>query len=515
MGKEYIIGADAGTSSMRVVIYDIEGREVAEGRSTYNLIRPKPGWAEQEAEWWWVAFCKACREALHKAVVESCNIKAIGITHQRQSFVGIDRDGKPVRPAILWMDTRCSKQAEWAAKNVGTDHIYKRTGFMPTTPSIYKVMWLKENEPENYKRTNKWLLVQDYLVYKLTGKIVTASGTATFTGCLDISTKTSWAEDILNAFDIPKKMWPEDILAGGIIGGRVTAKAAKATSLPEGLPVVMTAGDQPCGTLGAGIIEPGIMGINGGTSCTCEVLSHNLPIDPNCNYFIEVSPLGDYLPESAIYSGASALMNWYKNNFGSIEVAESVKRDCNVWEQIYDKAKEVETGSLGLMLIPYFSGAAGPFWDLRARGVIVGFLLDHNRYHIIRAIMEGCAYESRFIKELIEKGSGTPIKEIRMYGGSAISDVWNQIFADVFNLPVFTTETVETTSLGAAICAAKGAGIYKSIKEATKHMVRIKNSYEPKDDSVKIYDKLYELYIQFYKRINDLVHQVSIVTGNP
>ncbi len=514
--EDYIIGADIGTSSTRVVIYNKNGNTISEGRSVYGIIRPNPGWSEQKAEWWYDAFAKACEEALYKAKINKKQIKACGITHQRQSFVPIDKDMKPLRNAILWNDMRCGDQAELARRKIGFKKIYKRTGFPPATMTLYKVMWLKDNEPEVYKKTYKYLLVADYVIANLTGIIATAEGSATFTGALDISKKNEWAYDILKGCNINPKLWPDKILPAGKIVGFINSKAASKTGLPKGLPVVATAGDQPCGVLGVGITMPGIAGINGGTSCTIEMYSEKLPIDPKISYFIEISPAGGYAPESAIYSGVSALMKWYRDNFGCKEVAEAKAIDKSVWGVIYDKAKDVPVGSIGMMMVPFFSGASGPFWDVRARGIVTGLLESHKREHLIRCIIEGQAYESRRIIEAMEKVIGSKLKEVRTYGGSSVSDIFNQIFADILAVPVVTTNTPEATALGAAICAAKGVEIYKTISEAAKNMVSVNKYYKPNLDNSRIYNELYKnVYSKIYGRLADLMHQTSIITKFP
>ncbi|MGQ9632196.1 MAG: xylulokinase [bacterium] len=506
-GNTFVIGVDVGTTSTRAIIFDGEGSPVAEGRASYPLLRPQPGWVEQRAEWWWQAFQNATKEALNRANIDGKRIAAVGVTHQRITTVPVDENIEPVRNAILWNDIRCSKQNEWAREKIGAERIYSRTGNFPSIWTVYKAMWLKENEPEIYRKTHKFLLVQDYVIYKLTGRLATTSSSAIQTGCLDVASPRRWAEDVLDLLGIPVELWVDEILPGGEVVGEVTREASDSTGLPLGLPVVTTAGDQPCGALGAGVDRPGILAINGGTSCSLEACVRELKLDPNLNYFIEISPTGDYLLEDSIWSGGSALMNWYKDNFAGEDV----------WDSIYDLATQVPPGNKGLMLIPYYSGAASPYWDLRARGVIFGFLLDHGRPHLVRAILEGVAFESRRKKEFMERGSSVPIAEVRMYGGSARSSVWNQIFADVLGVDLSTLKTPETTSLGAAICAAKGVGVYPSFREAVGAMVHIDERFSPDPERKGLYDRLYsEVYSKFYDRVHDLIHTASrIVEGSP
>jgi xylulokinase len=340
----------------------------------------------------------------------------------------------------------------------------------------------------------------------LTGELVTTSSAAVMTGCLDVADRHRWAEDILQDFELNPSIWVDKVLAGGQIAGTVTKEASRETGLPEGMPVITAAGDQPCGVVGVGVTKPSMLGVNGGTSCSMETCTEQLPLDPDANYFIEISPMGTYFPENSIYSGGSSLMNWLKETF---TLRENSQGDPD-WEAFYNLAADAPSGNWGLTLIPYFSGATAPYWDLDARGVMFGFLMDHGKAHMVRAIMEGLAYETRRQMGFMENGTGIPISEIRMYGGSARSNLWNQVFADILGVKLYTTETVETTALGAAICAAAGAGIYPGIEAAANHMVQVKDEYQPNEDLRLLYDQLYlNVYSKFYDRIHDLIHQAS------
>jgi xylulokinase len=512
----FIIGSDAGTSSLKVIIFNETGTIISEVRKEYPLMRPNPGWVEQKAEWWWEAFCYCCKEAIEKAKIDPKDIIGVGITHQRQTFVSINKDMKVIRSAILWNDTRCSEQVEWARRNVGEKNVYSHTGFPPGTMTIYKTMWIRDNEPEIYEATYKFLLVQDYLIYKLANEIVATSSSISFAGCLDINNISSYATFLFDALNLSIDKWPSQLLTGGKIAGVITKEASNLTGILQGTPVVTTGGDQPCGSLGVGAIEPGMLAVNGGTSCTAETFIERPILSPNMNYFIEVAPLGGFLPEAAIYSGVSALMKWYKDNFGFAEIEESKSKNKNIWEVIYSKAYDAPVGNIGLVLIPYYNGASAPYWDLRARGVIAGLLENHGRPHIIRAIIESQAYETRKMAELISADTMVALKEIRMYGGSMVSDIWNQTFSDCLNMKVVTNETAEATSLGAAICAAVGVGLYKDDKEAVRNMVRIKKEYDPYENNYDLYTKYYEeVYKSFYDKIQTNMHASSVISNYP
>jgi xylulokinase len=373
------------------------------------------------------------------------------------------------------------------------------------------VLWLKNQEPEIYEAMNKMLLVQDYLIQKLTGNLVMPQGSGAMTGALDIEHPYQWAMDIIQALGIREDIWIPDIIPSGGIAGAITTAASQATGLPEGLPVVAAGGDQPCGILGAGVVEPGVLGINGGTSCTNELLSPTLPERNRVDYHIEISPIGQYIVENCIPSGGSAVMNWYKQHFGDREIAEAMLTGKSVWEVMHEVAAEAPIGNDGMMIVPYFQGANGPYWNQDARAIIVGMHADFGRAHLLRGLIEGLAYESRREAELMAAGTGTTVREIRMYGGSAKSNLWNQTFADVFNTPLHVPETSEATALGAAICAAVGSKLYQSFEQAVDKMVRITRSYPPIPQHVQRYEQLYrEVYVKLYDRIHDVTQSPHI-----
>lgn len=510
--SNYFVGIDAGTSSTRVIIFDEYGNVKSSAKRDYDIIKVKPGYFEQKADWWFLKTMESFKEALNNFKDNKKNIKGVGITHQRQTFVPINKEGHPLRNGILWSDLRSTKEVEDAKKKLSNHEIYSLTGFPAGLWTIYKVLWLKNNEPELFKNIYKILLVNDFIIYKFTGKIVATSGSASGMGCLDIKNPTRWSDKILDVLGIQKSILPEKIYKGGEIIGYLKKEIVDELGLDSQIPVVATAGDQPCGSLGAGCIHDSIAAIAGGTACTCEIFSKKLPINKAINYFIEVSPTGGYLPENSIYSGASALMNWYKNNFGYEMVMEAKNKNLNIWENIYNKALESSPGSSGLILIPYFTGAGSPFWDMDARGVLFGLTESNSNNDFIRSIFEGLAYESKKVLELMEKDTGIKVKEVRMYGGSANSDIWNQIFSDVLGIPTITTITPETTALGAAICVAKGVGAYKTFEEAVENMVKLKKEYRPNEKNNRLYLKIYEeVYKNFYELIQEKIKKLSLI----
>lgn len=509
----YLLAADIGTTATRVVLFDASGGVVAEARLPVQPKHPQPGQAEVEAEVWWSTFCQATRQVLAGGKAEA--VAGLAITHQRQSFVPVDRSMRPVRPAILWYDTRASSQAEWAREHVGAGHIYRRTGSPPGRRAAYKVMWLKEHEPNIFRRTYKILFIPDFLIYRLTGELVTSPGTSAASGCLDVAHPDLWARDILEALDISFDLWVTPIRRSGTVVGQVTHAGAEATGLTAGTPVVLAAGDQPCGNLGCGVVRPGMMGINGGTSCALETPTEQLTLDEAISFFVDFSPVGYYVAENGITSGGAALFGWFRREFTPSPKVQ--KEVAGIWEHIYeDLVGQTSPGNLGLMLVPYLRGANGPYWDNRARGLLAGLRLDHGRAHLARALLEGLAYEARRIVESMEIASGTLIEDIRMYGGSSKSQQWNQTFADVLNRPVRVTHLEEPPALGAAIAAGTGVGLFADMAQAARAMVQVKQVFEPRSTVAPLYDRLYhEVYRHLYASLSELMARASDIIGYP
>lgn len=509
MSSECLVGMDVGTSSTRVSIYSVDGKLLAEGRAPHQVSHPYTGWAEEDAEDWWNAVCVASNVALNAFPLPPESIKGIAITAMRQTFVCVDHRIQPLYPGILWYDTRHAAQVDWARAHIGSEHIYRTTGSPPGRRAIYKVMWLKENEPEVYQATARILFVPDFILYHLTGQLITTPGVACASGCLDVEARFQWATRFIEQCGVDPSKWLPDIRPAGQVAGHVTAQAAEQTGFPAGIPVVLAAGDQACGNLGVGVHQPGLLGINGGTSCALQTPSERLPRDEAMSFFVDFSPAGYYVAENGITSGTGALTEWFRAEFGQPESCEA-RSEGELWDRLYHLAAEAPPGNLGLMLVPYLRGANGPLWDPRARGVLVGLMTEHGRAHLMRALLEGLAYESRRIVESMERGTGVPIVSVRTYGGASRHDIWNQIFADVLGRPVSVTTDLAPVSLGAAITAGWGIGFYQNPTGAAQAMVQVREVYEPDPQRAELYEELYSgVYVQLYDRVKELMAFVS------
>jgi len=512
MTPDCVVGIDIGTTSIRVTIYDADGSMLAEGRAPNIISHPRPGWAEQEAEEWWRGVCAASQKALQQFPYPREAIKGLAITSMRQTFICLGKNLQPLRPAIVWYDTRHAAQVDRVRSQLGNRSVYDQTGSPPGRRAVYKVMWLKENEPECYEKTAHIAFIPDFIFLRLTGNLATTPGVSFASGCLCTTNPYEWANNFLQACKLDPEKWITPILPPGTIASQLHREAASLTGFSEGTPVVMASGDQACGNLGAGVCQPGMIGINGGTSCALQTPSYQLPMDKEMSFFVDFSPAGFYVAENGITSGTAALTEWFRDGFGSPEITTSDSEE-ELWEKLYNLAIEVPPGNMGLMMVPYLRGANGPLWNPRARGVLLGLMADHDRRHLMRALFEGLAYESRRILESMEAGTAVPIQSVRTYGGASQSDVWNQIFADILGRPVTVTQDPAPVSLGAAISAGYGVGIYPDPISAAEKMVKIRKTYSPDPETQGLYSQLYQdVYIEIYSRLSDLVDRISNIT---
>ena len=487
--KKYVIGLDAGTGGVRVILFDEVGTVVSKAISDYPVLYPKLGWAEQEAEWWYDALVKAVNEVIETAHIEVQSIASMAITHQRETTVPVDRDGNPLRNAILWMDRRAMPQTQWLLTTIGLERLLEITG-MNGFGTINKVLWVKENQPAIFNRTHKWLLVHDYLVYKLTGHYATSWANACLTNVFN-NTSFQWAEDILKDIDVSPDLLPTVYPPGAVVG-HLHRNASRITGLPEGLPIAGGGGDQQCGALGCGIIEPGPASLNLGTSVVLDSFSdtptHRVAGIP-----------GTYLYESGS-SGAIAL-RWFKEKLSACENAIAMNSQIDPYDLLTSEAATAPPGSLGLIMF------RGP--SVRGDGAFFGLNVMHNRGHIIRAILEGIAFGVRAAVEAMELTSGRKITQVRLHGGGSKSRLWCQIFSDLLQRESVQIQTIDATTLGAAVLAAKGGGLYRSVEDAAKNMVHITERFSPHETNSKIYDKYYrQIYSPYVSQVQELLEKV-------
>lgn len=499
----YLLGIDAGTTGLKAVLFDEDGRVVAVGRSEYVLLTPTTNVVELDAEEYWNACRRAVSEVLSASKVDPREVKALAVSSQGETFVPVDRDGKPLRNAIVWLDNRSEEEAKMIRDKFTTEEVFKVTGqpeVVPTWPAT-KILWLKRNEPKVFENTYKFLLVEDFLVYRFTGVAATEYSVVSSTLMFDIR-RGKWWDEMLEFIGIDYGKLPE-LMPSGKAVGNVTEKASRETGLTTETVVATGAFDHAAGAVGAYNIKPGVVTESTGAALALLVTTDEPVYDPKRRIPCHRHAVPGKFFLLPWCQTAGIVLRWFRDEFGWIEreVAERLKIDA--YDLLTLEASRIPPGSNGVVVLPHFMGAGPPEFDPHAKGVIFGLTLAHRRGHIIRAILESIAFMLRRNIELVEE-LGIKVEEIRSLGGGARSSLWNQIKADVTSKTISTIHTEEAASLGAAILAGVGAGLFKSIEEACLKMVRLKERYNPNHENKKIYDKLYKVYLALYDHLKDI-----------
>ena len=482
---DLVIGVDCSTTASKAVVWNKAGRAVATGRRGYGLNHIRSGWVEQNAPDWWTATAAAIAEAV--SLAGASRIAAIAITHQRETFVCLDKAGAPIRPAITWMDVRATAEVE----AFGSPHVHRITGKPPNpTPAWYKLLWLRRHEPETIARTAHAVDVAGYLVHKLTGEWATSWACADPLGLVDLQ-RFDYDDGLLTEAGLSRDQVSR-LLPPGAIAGHLTADAGSRLGLSAGLPVVVGAGDGQSAGLGCNVTRPGRAYLNLGTGTVSGVFAEGYSHETAYRTMGGPVP-GTYILETFIGGGTQNIA-WFVENFAGLERSTGKSP-----EQILEAAaKDIPLGAGGLLCLPYWTGAMTPYWDGHARGAFVGLSGLHGKAHMYRAILEGIALEQRLLTNGVEAASGSAITEIFMLGGGSRSPLWCQIIADALGRSVKIVREQESTALGAGIHAAAAVGLYGDIRAAADAMTGFETIFEPNPVAHARYSEIFEAYRGLY-----------------
>jgi xylulokinase len=502
MSYDYVIGVDCSTTAAKAVVWNSRGEALSQDRRTFGLSQPRPGWGEQNAEDWWTATVSAVQRAVQ--TVDTSRIGALCITHQRESFVCLDERGLPLRPAMLWLDTRATREVE----KFGTSEVHRVTGKPPNpTPAWYKLLWLAANEPETMARIGKVVDVHGFLVQRLTGHWVTSWASADPLGLVDMAT-FDYDEGLLQTIGLERGQLSE-LRAPGSVLGVVREDIARQLGLPPGLPVVAGAGDGQCAQLGSGITSPGRAYLNLGSGIVSGTF------DESYSYGMEYRTLSAAVPEAytleTFIGGGTLNLSWFVEKFSGLDTS-SLGLDLSPEQVLETAAAKLPPGAEGLLVLPYWTGALTPYWDHNARGVLLGLTGAHGKSHVYRALLEGIAFEQRLLTSGAEETLDQPITDMVALGGGSRSAVWCQIIADVLQRQVSVVNEPESTCLGAGMLAAAGAGTHESVPAAGAAMSGVSASYEPDPDTVARYDRLYEVYRDIYPSTREIFARLAEAT---
>ncbi len=514
--KDLLLSIDNGTQSLKALIFDLKGELIAKEQVVFEpYYSENPGWAEQDPDVFWQALCQAC-QGIWKQGNYKERIAGVSITTQRSTVINVDGNGKPLRPAMIWLDQRKTYGLPPLGGIWGL--LFKLARVSDTISYLQteaEVNWIRTYQPDVWQKTHKYLLLSGYLTYLLTGEYVDSIGSQVAMIPFDYkglrwAPRRDWKWKVL---PIARELLPELIPPGQPLGS-ITRKASEKTGIPEGLTLIAAAADKACEVIGSGSLEPSTGCLSYGTTATINVTSRKyveavplLPAYP--------SAIPDYYAlEVQIYRGFW-MVSWFKKEFGHLEEQAASLQGVTP-ETLFDKLiDDIPPGSMGLVLQPYWTPGIklpGP----EAKGAIIGFGDVHTRGHVYRAILEGLGYALREGKERIEKRTRIPITSLRVSGGGSQSRNAMQLTADIFGLPTARPHIYETSGLGAAIDTAVGLGLHSDFESAVKTMTHVGEVFEPNRENQQLYEQLYnDVYQKMYKQLKPLYERIRKITGYP
>ena len=496
-----LLGVDISTTGAKALLIDQNGEVITSATTPLSLQTPYPLWAEQNPEEWWQGIKTSIREVLAESDSTAESIAAIGLTGQMHGLVMLGESGQVLRPAILWNDQRTGKQCDQIREKVGLQRLIQTTGNNALTGfTAPKILWVQENEPEIFAQTRHILLPKDFIRYQLTGEFGMDKAGGSGTILFDLQART-WSDELLGELGLPRDWFPSTF-EGPEISGQVSKQAAEATGLKAGTPVVGGAGDQAAGATGVGAVEPGIIALTLGTSGVVFAPTESALIEPEgrLHAFCHSSP-GRWHFMGVMLSAAGSLQ-WYRDT-----IAPEISFDA-----LLKEAEQISPGGEGLFFLPYLTGERTPHPDPYARGAWVGLTIRHERAHMTRAVLEGVAFGLKDSFELIRQAGLGSIKQVRVSGGGAKSQLWKQILADTLGVELVTVNTTEGAAYGAAILAGVGSGLYSSVPDACQQMIALTGSTPPSGER-ESYQDLYPQYRSLYPALADQFKAIADITA--
>jgi xylulokinase len=507
--KQYLLGIDIGTSGTKGILVDFEGRIISSCSIPHPVSMPRKCWAEHDAvNIWWSDFKKLCDKLFNNSKIKGNSIAAIGCSGLGPSMVPIDRNGNPLRPAILYgIDTRSKDEIKYLNGILGVRNIYETSGQILSAQSVGpKILWYKKNEPDKYKDTWKILTANGFIIYKLTGKCSIDQCSSFFFSPLFNIKKLCWDKPIIEKVGIRHSLLPKIYKSYDIVG-KVTRAASKETGIAEGVPIIAGTVDTFAEAVGAGAVEKEDIYLSYGTTMTIIVNSKFLKTHENLWSNVH------YIPDIYTLLGGTStsgiLTNWFIKNFFNIEQEIFKKHGINIYNILSDIAAKVSVGSDGLIVLPYFSGERTPINDELARGVLAGLTLSHTREHVYRAILEATGYSIAHHLDIINMLNIIP-KQIIASGGGTENKAWTQIVSDITGLKqTCILEKELSAPIGDAYMAGYGTGIFKNFEILKREWIKKDREIEPDEKANKKYIEYFTIYKNIYKNTKGDIHRLG------
>ncbi|WP_159081819.1 gluconokinase [Paenibacillus sp. CAA11] len=494
--KDYVLGIDIGTTSLKAVLFGSCGKVKAKESVGYPLYQPKPDWAEQEPEEILQALIDAVRHVLIKGGIASNRVKAIGLSTAMHSLIALDREGRPLTRSIVWTDNRSVKQSDALRENGGLN-IYLRTGtpIHPMSP-LCKILWLKEEAPEIFHNTAMFAGIKEFILHRLFGEYVVDYSIASATGILDLSS-LKWDEEVLQLLDIDTSRLPRIVPTTEVLAG-MDSGLANQMGLDPKIPFVIGASDGVLANLGVGAIGPGEVAVTIGTSGAVRMVTDAPLTDERGRTFCYALTDRHWVVGGPTNNGG-IMLRWLRDEFASSEVEIAKRLGKDSYDLMIEYAEKVPAGAEGLLFLPFLTGERAPYWNPNARGVFFGISLRHRREHFIRAVLEGVVLSIFSVGVALRDLAG-PANQIIASGGFARSSVWRQILSDVMGKELLVPEVEEASALGAAALAMYAIHELSSFEEV-KSWVRITHRHEPNLKSSEVYLQLFDMYERIYNKL--------------
>ena len=506
---EYVIGVDLGTSGTKTVLFSTDGQPLASKTIEYPLYQPQNGWAEQAPEDWWHAACGSMKEVISKSGINPKDIKGIGISGQMHGLVMLDKAGNVLRKSIIWCDQRTAAECEEITNKVGASRLIELTANPALTGfTASKILWVRNHEPEVYEKCAHILLPKDYVRYMLTGEFATEVSDASGMQLLDVPNRC-WSDEVLSKLGIDKSLLAK-VYESPEVTGKVSAQASELCGVPAGTPVVGGAGDNAAAAVGTGTVQDGIAFTTLGTSGVVFAHTDKLSIDPKGRVHTFCCAVPGAWHVMGVTQAAGLSLKWFRDNFCDAEMVAAKGLDKDPYYLMDKQAERIPIGAERLLYLPYLMGERTPHLDPNCRGAFIGLSAMHTKQHLLRAVMEGVVYSQRDSVEVL-RGMGVKINDMLACGGGGTSPLWRQMLADVYGCPVKTVVSKEGPALGVAILAAVGTGVYGSVQEACKEVIKTNPAQNPIAANSAEYEKFYKMYTELYPALKESYAKLATI----
>ena len=504
---KYLIGLDVGTSGAKCIMIDETGKVIASSTQEYPLSTPRPGWAEQNPEDWWQGVVKGLQVILKKANVDPSDILGLSYSGQMHGLVALDQDNQVIRPAILWCDQRTQKQCDWITEKAGgLEKLLTYTNNrMLTGYTGGKILWLRDEEPDNFAKMKVFVCPKDYIRYRMTGEIMIDVSDASGTGFFDTKNR-EWSDALIEIAGLDKSIFPKAV-ESTTLAGHVTCDVAQLTGLPEGLPCYAGGGDAVIQAVGSGLVRPGILGVVIGTSGNVTMGLDHYEDNPHGDLQMFCGNEPGLWTDFGCTLSAGGSYRWYRDTLCEGAKQQSAETGENVYDIMGRDAESSVPGANGVVFTPYLSGERCPYPDPNCRGSFYGMSLTTTRGDVTRAVMEGVTYSLCQLVDIF--GSMTKNEKVYTSGGGAFSPLWRQMQADIFNLPVYTMSAAsEGGAYGAVMVAGVGAGIWKNLGEAIS-LLQVETETLSNPETQAVYRNAYAAYGEIYPALKPLFDKTA------